>query len=94
MKFDNLIVWYTNQCNGDWEHSYGIKLDTLDNPGWLLTIDLADTEFEHLKCEKIIVEASDNDWIHFEITDNQFIGTCSAQHLNGLITKFFECLVA
>jgi Immunity protein 53 len=94
MQFDDLINWYANQCNGDWEHSYGIKLDTLDNPGWLLTIDLSETEFENLKIRKSITNTSDNDWLHFEIIDNQFIGACSTQHLNSLIGKFFDCLAA
>jgi hypothetical protein len=32
------MEWYTKQCNGDWEHSYGIRIDTIDNPGWSLTL--------------------------------------------------------
>jgi Immunity protein 53 len=38
-----LQQWYQSQCNGDWEHTYGVKIDTLDNPGWSVTIELADT---------------------------------------------------
>jgi hypothetical protein len=25
--------WYVSQCDGGWEHTYGISIDTLDNPG-------------------------------------------------------------
>jgi len=28
-----LQEWYLEQCNGDWEHEFGIKIETLDNPG-------------------------------------------------------------
>ena len=35
-----LQEWYVAQCDGDWEHSYGVKIDTLDNPGWSLKVDL------------------------------------------------------
>ncbi len=94
MKFDDLINWYASQCNGDWEHSYGLKLDTLDNPGWLLTIDLAETKFENLNIEKSIVTIKDDNWLQFEMVDKQFIGACSTQHLNSLIGKFFDCLAA
>lgn len=38
--------WYQAQCNGDWEHSYGIIIETIDNPGWSITIDLETTELE------------------------------------------------
>jgi hypothetical protein len=32
--------WYKKNCNSDWEHNYGIKIEILDNPGWALTIDI------------------------------------------------------
>jgi hypothetical protein len=35
---------YEAQCNGDWEHGFGASIDTLDNPGWLLKVDLAGTD--------------------------------------------------
>lgn len=30
-----LTSWYKTQCNGDWEHSYGIEISTIDNPGFM-----------------------------------------------------------
>ena len=36
--------WYHSNCDGGWEHLYGVKIDTLDNPGWSVAIDLEDTE--------------------------------------------------
>jgi hypothetical protein len=36
-----LQEWYLEQCDREWEHEYGIKIGTLDNPGWTITIDLA-----------------------------------------------------
>ena len=42
-NFSWLSQWYLSQCDDDWEHSYGVKIDTLDNPGWSLRIDLTDT---------------------------------------------------
>jgi hypothetical protein len=35
--------WYRDQCDGEWEHSYGVAIGTLDNPGWSVKIDLAGT---------------------------------------------------
>ncbi|WP_081310453.1 Imm53 family immunity protein [Pseudoalteromonas luteoviolacea] len=32
---------YFSHFNDDWEHSFGIKVDTLDNLGWSLIIDLS-----------------------------------------------------
>lgn len=38
--------WYESQCDTEWEHEFGVKIDTLDNPGWLVTVDLVDTDVE------------------------------------------------
>lgn len=35
--------WFSSQCDGDWEHEYGIKIETVDNPGWVITIDITYT---------------------------------------------------
>lgn len=56
MSEDNLIWlsrWYLSQCDNDWEHSYGVKIDNLDNPGWSLKIDLTDTEMQGRAFERI-----------------------------------------
>ncbi|MFD5200063.1 Imm53 family immunity protein [Streptomyces sp. NPDC058375] len=29
----SLQGWYSAQCNEDWEHEWGGKIETLDNPG-------------------------------------------------------------
>lgn len=36
--FQWLQEWYIQNCDGDWEHCYGIKIGTLDNPGWSIDI--------------------------------------------------------
>lgn len=41
--FTWLQDWYIQNCDGDWEHCYGIKIETLDNPGWCIDIDLIGT---------------------------------------------------
>jgi hypothetical protein len=43
-NLDWLSQWYLAQCDNDWEHSFGVKIDTLDNPGWSIKIELTDTE--------------------------------------------------
>jgi len=35
--------WFADQCDGEWEHSHGITIGTVDNPGWSIEIDLDET---------------------------------------------------
>lgn len=36
---DSIDRWFQNRCDGLWEHRFGVKIETTDNPGWLLTFD-------------------------------------------------------
>lgn len=57
MSDDNLswlMKWYLAECNDDWEHSYGVKIDTLDNPGWTLKIDLLETHLHGRPFERVV----------------------------------------
>ncbi len=49
-----LMQWYAAECNSDWEHSYGVKIDTLDNPGWMLKVDLRDTSLAGVSFDKAL----------------------------------------
>jgi hypothetical protein len=33
-NLSRLSTWYQSQCDERWEHSFGLKIETLDNPGW------------------------------------------------------------
>ena len=32
-------AWFASRCDGTWENSFGVKIETTDNPGWWLTLD-------------------------------------------------------
>jgi len=85
---DWLQQWYFEQCNGDWEHEYGVSIQTIDNPGWMVTIDLAFTEGEDLVIPYKLNHKSDNDWIGYSITNRQFVRSGDAGKLNEIIRIF------
>ena len=91
--FDRLQNWYASECNEDWDHSYGITIETLDNPGWLLSIDLADTSLEYASLARTRSTISDSNWTVVEITEGKFMGTGGATNLAQLIKLFFELVV-
>lgn len=83
-----LQSWYLLQCNGDWEHSYGVKIDTLDNPGWSLEIDLTDTSLQNRPFEKTKIERTEDDWVMCEVEKNQFYGAGGPKNLGEIIQVF------
>lgn len=85
---DWLQNWYLSQCNGDWEHGYGIKIETIDNPGWELTIDLENTDFQLEDIEWKIIGNFENEWYGYKVKNNQFNGACSPLNLTKIIEVF------
>ena len=73
-----LQIWYASHCNGEWEHSFGVGIDTLDNPGWWVKINLTGTELERRKFQPIRHGISDDEksteseWMTCQVKDNIF----------------------
>lgn len=83
-----LQAWYLRQCDGDWEHSYGVEIDTLDNPGWVVAIDLSETEWSDTKIERCRIENADHDWMQFEVSESRFLGSGSPMRLEDIVEAF------
>ena len=82
MSVSILERWYASQCNGNWEHSYGVHIDTLDNPGWSIKIDLRDTRKQDYALERKRIERTENDSIHYWIDEQQFRIACGPLNLS------------
>ena len=82
-----LQKWYQSQCNGDWEHTCGVKIDTLDNPGWSLTVDLAGTNLAARSFTRID-RLADTNWFYCEVRDSRFEGRGGPLMLEELIKTF------
>jgi Immunity protein 53 len=68
-----LQEWYASRCDGDWEHTYGISISTLDNPGWSLKVDLVDTYLFDRRFDEVQVEGTDkNDWYVCKVENHVF----------------------
>lgn len=94
MQLNNLIRlqnWYKSNCNGDWEHSWGIKIDTLDNPGWTVDIDLSDTCLENAVIDTSVDNGEDN-WYFAKTEDKHFLADGDFNKLDKILEIFFELL--
>jgi hypothetical protein len=84
--------WYLTNCNGDWEHSYGISINTLDNPGWTIKIDLSDTCLQDLYYDKQI----DNgifDWLSIKATDKVLEASGDPTKLAIILAIFLDEII-
>ena len=87
---ERLQTWYSQQCNGEWEHVWGIKIETLDNPGWSFEINLAGTVLESRRFEKLTQERSERDWIVCWTENSKFNGVGGPQNLIEILETFLR----
>ena len=82
--------WFNSNCDGEWEHSHGLTIESLDNPGWFVKIDLRDTLLEFKLIQNDVVDNGNMDWHQIKIVDFHFQGAGSPNKLNYIIQKFRE----
>jgi len=93
---ERIQEWYGRQCNGDWEHAYGVKIDTLDNPGWWVKIQLTGTDLEGKTFEAIQNglrsdgHPSERDWICCSVKDNVFDAAGDPNKLEPILRLFLD----
>ena len=85
---EKIQSWYKDNCNGDWEHQYGVIIETIDNPGWQLMVDLENTNLKEAEFKSLTIERSASNWITCRVIDSKFEGFCGSQNLTEMLEVF------
>jgi hypothetical protein len=92
LEMDNHLEWlqrfFGRLCDGDWEHAYGFRIENLDNPGWYLDFDLADTKLAQAVFVEIKEDRSQTDWIMCRKVGDKFDAAGGVYNLNELLGIF------
>ena len=80
--------WYLSNCNDDWEHGHGVKIYTIDNPGWGVRINLAGTLAAQLPMEPYASDRGADDWVTCELKDGFFVGHGDPRKLHSILARF------
>lgn len=83
-----LYNWYNKNCNGFWEHHYGIKIETIDNPGRAITIDTESSTEELKNMSWKIFEKAPTDWYGYKVEEKKFEASGDPSKLEFLINLF------
>ncbi|MCI1186110.1 immunity 53 family protein [Hymenobacter sp. DH14] len=82
--------WYTINCNGDWEHEYSVSITTIDNPGWVVKIDLQYTCLQNASLDYALIQRTTTDWVGYSVKDGAFEGMGGAGNLSEILTYFLD----
>jgi hypothetical protein len=89
-ELEELEAWYEAQCDGEWEHDFGLDIGTLDNPGWMVDIPLTGTSLEERAFRPIEELASERMWMVCEVSDGAFRGRGGAPMLGRMLRVFLD----
>jgi Immunity protein 53 len=85
-----LAAWYAGQCDGNWEHAYGVAIDTLDNPGWSVRVDLRETNLDGAPFARVETNRGEHDSLVCWVENAQFNATCGPRNLGEALRVFVD----
>lgn len=80
--------WYLEQCDGEWEHEFGVTIGNIDNPGWSIAIDLAGTPLEGRLLEYAISRDDQPEWVHCWSDGTKFQAATGPLGLTEALNQF------
>ncbi len=91
-ELERLQAWYLAQCDGEWEHSFGVSIDTLDNPGWIVDIDLTGTSIASRLFAAVArgMAPNETDWVSCKVEGAKFQGAGGASNLVEILGIFLD----
>lgn len=95
VDLSKLMSWYISHCDGEWEHHHRISLETLDNPGWILKVNLVGSDLEGVTMPVLSEDdedAENSPWIDCRIENQRFVGASDPAQLPRLISVFASLL--
>ncbi len=83
-----LSEFYASRCDGEWESDYGINIETVNNPGWMVRIDLDGTGLDPDGFVPIAQQRTPTNWVECKVADGVFLGGGGLENLDEVIGIF------
>jgi hypothetical protein len=90
-KLQDLQNWFASNCDGEWEHGDGITIQTLDNPGWRMSIDLEGTALEDVPFAELKRNYEhETEWMRCWKEGFRFEAVGGLKQLDEMLSVFLE----
>lgn len=86
---NSIQSWYASNCDGEWEHEFGVRMATTDNPGWHIEIDVSETDLEGVLVERVRRDFPEGGWMIAWSDGKVFQAACSPLSLCD-VDEFFK----
>ena len=91
-----LADWHRRHCDGEREHWYGITIQTTDNPGWWMKVDLTGTTLAARRFERVAEGVDGNGypsaprWLHCQVSGHVWHGAGDVSRLEEIVSRFLR----
>lgn len=87
--------WFIRHCDGEWENDHGLSIESCDNPGWWLKVDLGGTvlegrPFTPIKRGDTNSKDPQPPWLHCYIEGQTFNGAGDPSQLEEILQIFLD----
>jgi Immunity protein 53 len=83
-----LQAWFAAHCDGNWEQEYGVTIETVEEPGWELRVDLVGTRLEGTVLGRQAVARAAEDWCEMWCDGYTFYAVGGPHDLDELLRSF------
>jgi hypothetical protein len=80
--------WFFQNCDGKWEKEQRLLIETIDNPGWLLTLQLKNSINDNKAIEELSIERTEQNWCQSHIKKNEFVAVGGPFNLTEILYYF------
>jgi hypothetical protein len=80
--------WFFQNCDDKWEKEQRLLIETLDNPGWLLTLQLKNSIYQNVSLNKNTIDRTEHNWCHCLVRDSIFIDAGGPFNLTEILYYF------
>ena len=83
--------WFATQFEAGWEHEDGIEINTLDNPGWRVVIQLEGTALAGVPFADVEEDYEDETrWLRCWVADGRFQAAGGPERLQRILRIFLD----
>jgi hypothetical protein len=83
-----LQAWFAAHCDGNWEQEYGVTIQTVEEPGWELRVDLVGTSLEGVALARQPTGQGSEDWCEMWCDGYTFYAVGGPHDLHELLGAF------
>lgn len=83
-----LMRWFESRCDGSWESDFGVTIETVNNPGWMVRIDLDGTGLDPSSFRPLAEQRSGHDWVECKVVDGMFYAGAGVNNLDEVLGVF------